>query len=179
MEVNNTNKQEPKATSNGHTSEKSGTQDEFPVTSEIQSAPCDGSSVNTMEARKETFLLNKSQRKRRYLSEIKRAIYSYFSETTVHGFRYVAEGGNIYEKLSWVILIIIGFILSGCIIFQSFKDWTDTPLQTTIDKVSMPIEDLYQPAITVCNPTELKMPMRNRWMYIERILNWIDGDQGR
>ena len=115
---------------------------------------------------------------RTFAYEIKKAIISYFSETTVHGFRYVAEGGNICEKMSWVVLIVIGFILSGCIILRSFTDWEETPLQTTIAKISMPIEELYQPAITVCNPDGLKMPMRNRWVYLEKILNWIDVDQG-
>ena len=122
--------------------------------------------------------MGKSQQQRRYVLEIKRAISSYFSETTVHGFRYVVEGGNICEKWSWVVLISIGFIFSGCIIFQSFYEWAVTPLQTTIAQVSMPIEELYQPAITVCNPDELKMPLRNRWMYVEKLLNWIDLDKG-
>ena len=122
--------------------------------------------------------MNTPHPKRRYFSEIKGGVWSYFSETTVHGFRYVAEGGNICEKLTWVILICAGFSYSSYIILSSFNDWFDTPLETTIAKVSMPIEDLYQPAITVCNPSELKMPLRNRWMYIERILNWIDVDQG-
>ena len=111
-------------------------------------------------------------------SEIKEGVWTYFSETTVHGFRYVAEGGNIFEKLLWAGLILGGFIFSGGIILKSLKDWGQTPLETTIAQVSMPIEKLYQPAITVCNPDELKMPLRNRWMYIERILNWIDVDQG-
>ena len=113
------------------------------------------------------------------IAEAKEAVSSYFSETTVHGFRYVAEGENICEKLFWIILIIVGFIISSCIIWKSFSDWQDTPLQTTIDKVSMPIEDLPQPAITVCHPPELQMPRRNRWMYIEKVLNWIDTSQGK
>ena len=122
--------------------------------------------------------MSESKHQTRYAVEIKKAISSYFSETTVHGFRYVVEGSNICEKFSWVVLIVIGFILSGGIIFQSFSGWEETPLQTTIAQVSMPIEELYQPAITVCNPDELEMPMRNRWMYIEKLLNWIDVDQG-
>ena len=118
--------------------------------------------------------MSRHPEQRSYSYEIKTAISSYFSETTVHGFRYVAEGGNICEKTSWVVLIVIGFILSRCIILRSFTDWEETPLQTTIEQVSMPIEELDQPAITVCNPSALQMPLRNRWMYIERILNWID-----
>ena len=119
------------------------------------------------------------QQKRRFFSEIKEGVWTYFSETTVHGFRYVAEGGNIFEKLTWAVLILIGFILGGCLIFQSLSGWDETPLETTIAQVSMPIEKLYQPAITVCNPDELKMPLRNRWMYIEKLLNWIDVDKSK
>ena len=118
------------------------------------------------------------QQKRNLATEVKNAISSYFSETTVHGFRYVAEGANLCEKLFWGLLISFGFVFSGGIILRSFSDWEQTPLQTTIDKVSMPIEDLYQPAITVCNPHELQMPQRNRWMYIEKLLNMIDVDKG-
>ena len=119
-----------------------------------------------------------NQPKRNLAAEVKGAISSYFSETTVHGFRYVAEGANICEKVFWGVLISVGFVFSGTIILKSYADWEETPLQTTIAKVSMPIEDLYQPAITVCNPNELQMPYRNRWMYIEKLLNWIDVDKG-
>ena len=111
-------------------------------------------------------------------SNIRRDIFSYFSETTVHGFRYVAEGENLYEKLIWSVIILAGFGISSWFILKSFHDWNTTPLETTIDRVSMPIEELNQPAITVCNPNELEMPRRNRWMYMEKLLNWIDNDKG-
>ena len=113
------------------------------------------------------------------VAKIRQEFFSYFSETTVHGFRYVAEGRNHVEKLFWVIVITAGFILSGKIIYTSLSDWDRTPLQTTIDQVSLPIEHLHFPAITVCNPDALKMPRRNRWMYIEKLLNWIDLDEGK
>ena len=119
-----------------------------------------------------------NQKQKSYVLVIKKAVGSYFSETTVHGFRYIVEGGNKCEKWSWAVLIIASLMLSTYIIHKSFKDWIDTPLQTTIKQVSMPIEELDQPAITVCNPDELQMPLRNRWTYIERILNWIDVDRG-
>ena len=56
--------------------------------------------------------------------------------------------------------------------------WNETPLETTIEQVSLPVEELNYPAVTVCNPSELQMPRRNRWMYLEKLLNWIDVDQG-
>ena len=112
-------------------------------------------------------------------SKLWQDISAYFRETTVHGFRYIVEGENIIEKLFWVMIIIAGFLVSGYFILSSFHDWANTPIETTIDSLTMPIEELYQPAITVCNPDGLQMPLRNRWMYLEHLLNWIDTDKSK
>ena len=108
------------------------------------------------------------------LSRIKADICSYFTETTVHGFRYIVEGRDLVERLFWVTVIVTGFVLSGILIQQSFENWEDTPLQTTIETVSLPIEQLDFPAITVCNPDSLKIPRRNRWMFLEKLLKWVE-----
>ena len=105
-------------------------------------------------------------------------LYAYFNETTVHGFHYIVNGRNWIERLLWASLILCGFFVSSIIIHQSLLDWSRTPLQTTIEKVSLPIEGLNYPAITVCNPEELQMPRRNRWMYLEKLWNLIDVDKG-
>ena len=109
-----------------------------------------------------------------WMSRVRRDVYDYFTTTTVHGFRYVVEGHNICEKLFWIVLIVIGFSCSFKIIFDSFDSWEQTPLQTTIDRLSQPVQELHFPAITVCNPEETQIPRRNRWMFIEQLLNWID-----
>ena len=105
---------------------------------------------------------------------IRRTIKDYFIETTIHGFRYIAEGRNIFEKLFWSILVVSGFVISGGIILTSLKDWDETPLQTTIDKVSVPVQEFLFPAITLYDRKSLQMPRRNRWMYLEALLNMID-----
>ena len=99
---------------------------------------------------------------------------AYFSETTVHGFRYIVEGHDVVERTFWAIVIVSGFVLSGILIQQSFENWENTPVQTTIDTVSLPIEQLDFPSITVCNPDSLKMKRRNRWMFLEKLFKWVD-----
>ena len=101
-------------------------------------------------------------------------VKEYFNDTTVHGFRYVVNGRNRCEKIFWVILIVIGFIFSGIIINNSIWSWRNIPLQTTIEKVSKPIQHFPFPAVTICNHDQLEMPRRNRWMFAEQVLNWID-----
>ena len=101
----------------------------------------------------------------------KETLTGYLSETTIHGFRYIVEGRNICEQFAWILFIIIGFTLCIHIILQAFQGWENDPVQTTIDQVSVPVGELPFPAITVCDTESQQMPRRNRWMFIEQLLN--------
>ena len=112
--------------------------------------------------------------KRMKLLELKNDVVGYFSETTVHGFKYVVQGRNIYERIAWLIVIAIGFTLCSFLIIGSSQVWRSDPVQTTLDQVSIPVHHLPFPAITVCDTETLKMPRRNRWMFLENVLNTIE-----
>ena len=108
------------------------------------------------------------------LSDAKNVICTYFRETTVHGFRYVVEGSDICDRVFWIVCIIVSFSASGKVIYTSFLNWNSVPVQTTIETVSLSIEELHFPATTVCNLEELEMPRRNRRLFLERLLNLMD-----
>ena len=105
--------------------------------------------------------------------DLKKGIYEYFTETTVHGFHYVAEGRNCLEKSLWIVLIILGFSYGGYQIYSAYTYWEEHPLQTTIGEIGLPVHQLSFPAITICDTESLTMPRRNRWMFLEQILNGL------
>ena len=109
-----------------------------------------------------------------WLSQLKNDVVGYFSETTVHGFKYVVHGRNIYERMAWLVVIAIGFALCSFLIIGSSQVWRSDPVQTTLDQVSIPVHHLPFPAITVCDTESLQMPRRNRWMFLENVLNTIE-----
>ena len=102
------------------------------------------------------------------------AFFSYFSETTVHGFRYIVEGKNILERLVWFIFIVFGFAYSTSVIWQALEYWETHPVETTIDQVGVPVQELPFPAITICDTQSLQMPRRNQWMFLETLLNSLE-----
>ena len=108
------------------------------------------------------------------LKAIRREVRSYFTDTTVHGFRYVVEGQNLGEQIFWAVTIVFGFFYAGWIIATSFSSWEETPLQTTVDTVSLPVQELPFPAITICDAESTQMPRQNRWMFVEQLLNRIN-----
>ena len=109
--------------------------------------------------------------KKSKLKEFKKDIIGYFSETTVHGFRYVVEGRNICERVAWSLMIVMGFAFCARVIYDSSQHWYLDPVQTTLDEVSIPVHQLPFPAITVCDTDSLQMPRRNQWMFVENLFN--------
>ena len=104
-------------------------------------------------------------------ARIKKDVTEYFTATTVHGFSYVVEGQTKLERGLWVLFIIIGFTFCATTLIELYQQWEDRPVETTIDEVGLPIQELNFPAITVCDKDSLKMPRRNRWMFLENLLN--------
>ena len=74
-------------------------------------------------------------------------VKSYFSETTVHGFRYVAEGRTAAEKLLWVIFIAFAATCAGTLIERSLSENRNNPIITILNVV--PVAEVPFPAVTV------------------------------
>ena len=113
-------------------------------------------------------------RKRELQKDLKKDLVAYFTETTVHGFRYVVEGRNRFEQILWIIFIIGGFGYSTYRIYNSYEYWESHPVETTIDQVGVPVTELPFPTITVCDTNALQMPRKNRWMLVETLLNSLE-----
>ena len=103
--------------------------------------------------------------------ELKKELFGYFTETTVHGFRYIIEGRNRVERAIWGIFIFFGFFYSGMVVYDALQYWETHPVETTIGEVDLPVHELPFPSITLCDTASLEMPRKNRWMFLEQLLN--------
>ena len=105
---------------------------------------------------------------------LKNDIVSFFTESTIPGFKYVVQGRDWFERITWGVFLILSFWFTGWIILQQIQNWDSHPVETTIDEVGLPVDQLPFPAITVCDPASLKMPRKNRWMLVEKLLNSLE-----
>ena len=62
--------------------------------------------------------------------ELQKDLVGYFSETTVHGFRYIVEGRNRCERISWLLFIAFGFWYAGVTIYNAYQYWETHPVET-------------------------------------------------
>ena len=107
---------------------------------------------------------------------VKNEIFSFFSESTIPGLKYVVESRILVERVAWAILLSLAFYGTATIINKQWVYWRSNPVETTIDEVDLPVDLLPFPAITVCDTESLKMPRKNRWKFIEKLLNSLQLD---
>ena len=105
---------------------------------------------------------------------VKNEVTSFFSESTIPGFKNIVDSRALIERVSWSIVLALAFYLTGVIINRQWMYWRNNPVETTIDEVGLPVDLLPFPAITVCDTESLKMPRKNRWMFVEKLLNSLE-----
>ena len=55
-----------------------------------------------------------------------------------------------FTRLFWIMIVIVGFSGSIFMIFESFENWREKPISTTIE--TFPISEITFPNVTVCPP---------------------------
>ena len=84
-------------------------------------------------------------------SPIVKTAKEYSSTSVIHGLAYtMSDKQSLLERLLWTILVCSAFLLSSYQLQVMYKDWQDKPVITVLDTVSLPIEEIEFPAITIC-----------------------------
>ena len=73
----------------------------------------------------------------------------FIESSTIHGVPHISKTKK-FTKFFWCLVVILGFILAGALIFQSFETWAGSPVKTTIE--TRPITEIMFPKVTVCPP---------------------------
>ena len=73
----------------------------------------------------------------------------FFDSSTIHGLHYISSTRSI-ARLAWILIVIGGFSVATILIQQSFDNWNENPITTTIE--TLPISKVKLPNVTVCPP---------------------------
>ena len=69
--------------------------------------------------------------------------------STIHGLNHIASSAR-FIRLAWFVIVFLGFSLAGVLIWNSFDNWQQNPVATTIS--TYPIQQVSFPKIYVCPP---------------------------
>ena len=101
------------------------------------------------------------------LKTIKQNISEYFSETSIHGLRYLVDGKNILEKVCWSLVVMVSLYFAGSMILTSIEDNEKAPILTTIETISF--EDVPFPAVTIAADERA-----NPWGFVQKTFNMME-----
>ena len=73
----------------------------------------------------------------------------FFESSTIHGLHYISSSRSIV-RLTWILIVIGGFSVATILIHQSFDNWNENPITTTIE--TLPISKVKLPNVTICPP---------------------------
>ena len=76
-------------------------------------------------------------------------IKQFFESSTIHGLYHISSATRL-AKVFWLIIVFGGFSGAGILIYESFNNWQQSPISTTIE--TLPISQITLPNLTVCPP---------------------------
>ena len=86
--------------------------------------------------------------------------------STIHGLYYVSTTRKLV-RFAWILVVIAGSAGAAYLINQSFKNWSDNPIITTIE--TQPISKITFPNVSVCPPRGTNTNLNFDLMKSERI----------
>jgi hypothetical protein len=93
----------------------------------------------------------------------------YCTNTSIHGFFYLIEGRNAFEKFFWLLCIVGSFTGSTYMVVNNLVYWNNNPTLTTAQTYSQSVRKIQFPTVTVC-------PVMNndRWGATRKVLNLFE-----
>ena len=91
-------------------------------------------------------------------------IKQFLETSTIHGLTYISTTKK-FVQLFWILVVIIGFAISGIMIYQSFQAWNESPVKTTVETLST--TKMNFPKVTVCPPKNTSTNLNYDLMVME------------
>ena len=79
-----------------------------------------------------------------------KGLNTFLESSTIHGLTYISIKNKRFDRIFWMLVIMMGFTGAGILIYRSFESWNESPVKTTIE--THPIAEITFPKVTVCPP---------------------------
>ena len=73
----------------------------------------------------------------------------FLESSSIHGLYHLSSAKSI-GKYFWIFIVLGGFIGAIVLIHESFSNWKQSPISTTIE--TLPISQIHIPNVTICPP---------------------------
>ena len=91
---------------------------------------------------------------------------TFLDSSTIHGLNYISSSRR-WSRLFWIFVVIGGFSSAAYLIYESFANWKQSPISTTIE--TLPISQITFPNVTVCPPKNLFLNLNYDILHSEKV----------
>ena len=79
------------------------------------------------------------------------AVRDYLSNSSIHGLQYLDNRNHsTCGRVFWIITVCIALICTSIQVINIWYQWVDDPVVTTLSTISLPVEKIAFPAVTLC-----------------------------
>ena len=91
---------------------------------------------------------------------------TFLDSSTIHGLYYISSTKR-WSRFFWIFVVIGGFLGAGYLIYESFDNWEQSPISTTLE--TLPISKITFPNVTVCPPKNLFLNLNYDILQSEKV----------
>jgi hypothetical protein len=103
-----------------------------------------------------------------YLELVRKEIYAYFSQASVHGFFYFCAKISKLERIFWILITFAMFFIASSLVENTFLNWRNNPTIIVPAGNNVPISQIQFPTVTICPDFT-----PNRWGFLRNLLNLL------
>ena len=82
---------------------------------------------------------------------VENILRDYSSESSIHGIQYLANRKHsICGRAFWIMVVCMSLACTSYQVFNIWRQWVDDPVVTTLNTISLPVERIDFPAVTLC-----------------------------
>uniref|UniRef100_A0A0K2T6L2 Uncharacterized protein n=1 Tax=Lepeophtheirus salmonis TaxID=72036 RepID=A0A0K2T6L2_LEPSM len=74
----------------------------------------------------------------------------YCEQTSLHGWFYIGSDKSIW-RIIWLLIVAASIGIASIFIYEAVEDFTKSTVVTTIYSTTVPLSEVYFPAVTICN----------------------------
>ena len=82
----------------------------------------------------------------------------YCQQTSLHGWNYIANDKKEW-KIVWGLIVLASIAMASTFIYTATEDFLNSTVVTTIQSTTVPLSEVYFPAVTVCNINQVSTVM--------------------
>lgn len=111
------------------------------------------------------------QQQQLLLIAVDMSLREYCQQTSLHGWFYCTTTENRLWKALWSLIVLTSIGVASIFIYKATEEFTKATVETTIHSTTVPLTEVFFPAVTVCNINQVRRSGRQQFKLWSKVCN--------